>query len=100
MPSSSAAPGRGRAVAGNVDGANCGQMRQFRPLTELFPDLGRAPAWILSLEPDDHGLDRCGKTIGLSKRPTATIGKCGEATVFVAVEDLVPGFPGDPELGA
>jgi hypothetical protein len=36
----------------------------------------------------------------LAKRPAATIGERGHATVFVAVEDLIAGFAGDAELGA
>src|SRR5262245_39730607 len=75
-------------------------MRQRRPLPELFADLRRAPPRILPLEPDNHGLDRCRETIGLAKRPAAPIGERGQATVFVAVEDLIAGFAGDPELNA
>jgi hypothetical protein len=41
----------------------------------------------------------CRQTIGLAKRPAATIGERGHATVFVAVEDLIAGIAGVPELG-
>ena len=44
--------------------------------------------------------DRRRQPIRLPMRPPAPVAECGDPAVFMPVVDLVPGLPGDPELGA
>src|SRR5262245_23292830 len=73
-------------------------------MTSIFPEflanLGCAPAGILTLQADDHRLDRGRQAVRLTEGPAATVGERLEAAIFVAIEDLIPGLAGDAELGA
>src|SRR4030095_12525594 len=88
------------AIADGMDGTDRGQVRHRRLLTELLADLGRAPAGILALPPDDPRLDRGRQAVRLAERPAVAVGQGLEAAIFVAVEDLVAGLARDAELGA
>src|SRR5688500_6301714 len=88
------------AIEHGVDRADRGQVRAGELLPEFLSDLGRAPARILSLQTDDRRLNRCWEAIRLSVCAVAPIAKGLDATVFVAVEDLVAGLARNPELGA
>jgi hypothetical protein len=66
---------------------------------QLLPNLRRAPARILALQMDDDRLELRRQPIRLPVRPPAPVGEGLDAAVFVAVENLVAGLPGNPELG-
>src|SRR5437016_4655919 len=76
------------------------QLHAWDLLPELLPDLGRAPARVLALQPDDRRLERRGQPIRLAIRPPTAIGKRPEPAVFVALEDLIAGLARNAEGGA
>jgi hypothetical protein len=88
------------AIQDGVDRANGGQMRPGELLPELLADLGRAPARVLALHADDRRFDWRRQPIRLPMAAVASIAKGLDPTVFVAVESLVAGLAGNPELGA
>jgi hypothetical protein len=63
-----------------------------------FPDLRRAPAGAFLLEPHDQRLDLDRQLVGVAVGAPATIGQPVQATVLVAIEDLVARLPGDIEF--
>src|SRR5918999_650994 len=69
-------------------------------LSELFAELGRAPARILPLQAHDHRLNGRRQPIRLPVRAVASIAERLHAAVLVAVEDLVAGLARNPELDA
>src|SRR5512138_1092291 len=88
------------AIQHRVDRADGWQMRAGELLPELFADLGRAPTRILPLQAHDRGFDGRWQPIRLPVRSMAPIAEGLNPTILVAVEDLVAGLPGNPELGA
>lgn len=88
------------AVEHRVDGADRGQLHARGPLPQLLPNLRRAPARVLALQPDDRRLERRRQPIRLAIRPPTAIGKRPEPAVFVPLEDLVAGLAGNAECGA
>src|SRR4029453_9265404 len=73
--------------------------RACKLLPKFLPDLGRAPARVLPLQPHDRGFDGRWKPIRLPVRAVAPIAERLDPAVFVAIEDLVPGLARNPELG-
>src|SRR5436189_6469640 len=67
---------------------------------QLLANLRRAPARILPLQTDDHGLKRRREPIRLPVRSSAPVGEGLDAAVLVAVEDLVTSLPRNPKLAA
>src|SRR5712691_10833695 len=88
------------AIQHRMHGADRGQVRAGELLPELLADLGRTPARVLSLQPNDRRLNGRRQPIRLAMRPSRAIGERPDAAVFVAVEDLVARFARDAELGA
>src|SRR5581483_600761 len=88
------------AIEDRVDRADRGEVDAEWLATQLLADLGRAPARIFTLQPDDHRFDGRREPIRLPIRPSAAIGKCAKPTVLVPLENLVAGLAGDPELRA
>src|SRR5579872_7044149 len=83
-----------------MDGTDGRQVRRHGLAAQLFSDLRRAPARILALQPDDHRFQLRRQAVRLAIRPATAIGERRHTAVFVAIEDLVAGLAGDPELGA
>src|SRR5439155_1453803 len=104
------AGGRGRAAAAPLAQAwpveprghrtDRRQLHAWDLLPEILPALGRAPARVLALQPDDRRLERRGQPIRLALRPPTAIGKRPEPAVFVALEDLIAGLERNAEGGA
>src|SRR5918997_4850539 len=65
---------------------------------EPLPDLGRAPGWLLPLQPHDQGLDLHGELIGMPVRSARAVGQPIYPTVAVALQNLVAGLARDLEL--
>src|SRR5881296_2987100 len=84
------------AVEHRVDRTDRRQLHARDLLPELLPDLRRAPARVLALQPDD----RRRQPIRLPIRPPTAIGERSDPAVFVPLEDLVPGLPRNAERGA
>jgi len=74
-------------------GRNLDRMRK-RP-QEPLSDLARAPVRLLPFGPDDGRLDLLGKLIGIPERPPCAVTQTFQPTFFIALEDLVAGFPGN-----
>jgi len=88
------------AIEHGVDGADRRQLHWRDLMPQFLPDLGRAPAGIFALEPDDRRLDRGRQPIRLPIRSAAAIIEGHDTAVFIPVEDLVAGLAGDAKLGA
>ncbi len=80
-------PGRNAHVAG-------------QPAHQQFPDLARAPVRLVAPGLDDQPLDLVGQLVGVSDRSPRAIAKRFKTLLLVAVEDLVAGLAGNPELPA
>jgi len=65
---------------------------------EELADLACAPVGLLSLQADNQGLDLGWQLIGVADRPPGAVAQRFEAVLLVAVENLVAGLAGDPEL--
>jgi len=83
-----------------MDRADSRQVRAGELLPELLADLGCAPARILPLQAHDRGFNRRRQSICLPVRAMTPIAEGLDPAVLVAIEDLVAGLTGDPELGA
>src|SRR5262245_45372625 len=88
------------AIEHGVDRADRRQVRAGELLPQLFADLGCAPARILPLQAHDRRLDGRRQPIRLPVCAMAPIAEGLHAAVLVAVEDLVAGLAGNPELDA
>src|SRR5579862_7305369 len=67
---------------------------------EQLADLAGSPMGLVALEADDQALDLLRQLVGVSHRPPRAVAQGLEPVLLVAVEDLVPGLPRDPELAA
>src|SRR5262245_31827849 len=88
------------AIKDGVDRADRRQVRARELLAQLLADLRRPPPGILPLQAHDRGLKGRRQPIRLPVRAMAPIGEGLDATVLVAVENLVASLPRNPELGA
>ena len=88
------------AIEHGMHGADRWRLDHRDLARELVADLAGTPGGVLLLDPQDGALDLEGQLVGLPVRCPAAIVEAIEATVFVAVEDLVAGDSGDAELAA
>jgi hypothetical protein len=65
-----------------------------------FPDLPGTPVRLVALALNDQALHLPGQLVGVAHRPPRAIGKRLEPFMLVAIEDLVAGLAGNPELPA
>src|SRR5262249_23332003 len=71
-----------------------------QPAHQQLTDLPCAPIGLLVLDGDDARFDLGRQLIGESHRSARAVGDSLKPVLFVAVEDLVPGFTGDSEVAA
>src|SRR5437762_6525659 len=88
------------AIEHRVDGADRRGLDIAMQPPELFADLRCAPTRAFPLELNDRLLDLGWQPVGVSVGPSTTIGESVEATVLVALVDLVAGLARDIELAA
>jgi hypothetical protein len=88
------------AIEHGVYGADRGEQYGGTPLAQLLPNLRRAPARILALQPDDGRLNGHWQPIRLSIRAPTAIRERVDPAVLTPVEDLVARLARDAELGA
>src|SRR6266508_5568191 len=83
-----------------MDRADGRQMWRGRLPPQLFADLRGPPAGVFELQPYNHRFKLRRQSIRLAIGPSAAIAERRDATILVAVEDLVAGLARDPELRA
>ncbi len=83
-----------------MDRAFGGDLDTREPPDQALSDLTGAPAGVLALHVQDKVLHLEGKLMGISIGTPAPIGEPLNSTLLVAIEDLVAGLAGDPELPA
>src|SRR5450432_283244 len=67
---------------------------------QAFSDLTGTPAAVLALHVEDIVLNLKGKLMSIAIGAPAPVGQPLNPALLVAIEDLVPGLAGDPELSA
>ncbi len=72
----------------------------IEPPDQQFADLARAPVRLLGLEPDNQALDLLRQLVGIAHRPPRAIAQGLKPVLLVAIENLVAGLAGYPELPA
>jgi hypothetical protein len=88
------------AIEHGMDRAH-GRRPDHRELADqLVADLRRPPGGVLLLDPEDRPLDLVRQLVGVAIGPARAVVQALEAAGLVALEDLVPRDPGDPELAA
>jgi hypothetical protein len=89
------------AVEHRMDGAFGGNFDvAVEPAHQQFADLAGAPVRLLTLQPDDQGLELLRQLVGIAHRPPGAVAQRFKAVLLVAIENLVPGLAGDTELPA
>src|SRR3981081_1803205 len=76
------------------------QGRDAGPPDQQLANLARTPMRLLGLQADNQGLDLGRQLIGVADRPPGAVAQRFEAMLLVAVENLVAGLAGDPEIPA
>ncbi len=96
-----AAPDQAVAIEHRVDGAfGWNPDSAVEPPDQQLADLARTPMRLLGLETDNQALDLGRQLVGVAHRPSGAIVERLEAVLLVALENLVAGLAGDPELPA
>ena len=88
------------AIQQGMDRAFGGDGNAGEPAHEALAEFARTPSGVLALHIQDEVLHLEGKLIAVAIGATASVGQTLKATMLVAVEDLVAGLAGDPELSA
>jgi hypothetical protein len=88
------------AIEHGMHGAIGGEVGRGRLPPQLFANLRCAPAWVLSLQPDDRRFKLRRQSIRRAIGSPTPIRERRLATVLVTVVNLVARFAGDPKLGA
>ena len=70
------------------------------PPDQELADLARAPVRLLGLQPDDQALDLLRQLVGIAHRPARPIAQGRKPVLLVAIENLVAGLAGYPEIPA
>jgi hypothetical protein len=83
-----------------MDGAFGGHWNTGEPAHEAFPDFASTPAGVLTLHVQDVVLHLEGELIRVPKGTSAPVRQPFHPTFLVAIENLVTGLAGNPELSA
>src|SRR5437762_8644441 len=96
-----AAPDQAVAIEHRVDGAfgRNPDIAVESPDQQLA-DLACTPMQLLGLQTDNQGLDLGRQLVGVADRPPGSVAQRLEPVLPVAVENLVAGLAGDPEIPA
>src|SRR5450432_4515251 len=83
-----------------MDGAFGRDLDSGESADQAFSDLTGTPAAVLALHVEDIVLNLKGKLMSIAIGAPAPVGQPLNPALLVAIEDLVPGLAGDPELSA
>ena len=101
MARPAAAPDQTMAVEDRMDGAfSRNPDITVEPPDQQFADLARSPVRLLGLEADNQALDLLRQLVGIAHRPPRAIAQRLKPVLLVAIENLVAGLAGYPELPA
>ena len=99
MARPAAAPDQTMAVEDRMDGAfSRNPDITVEPPDQQLADLARAPVRLLGLEADNQALDLLRQLVGIAHRPPRAIAQRLKPVLLVAIENLVAGLAGYPEL--
>src|ERR1700724_976727 len=88
------------AIEHGMDGAIGGDPDIGESANQALSDLTSAPAGVLALNVEDVVLNLKRELMGIPIGTPAPVGQTLNPALLVALEELVPGFAGDPELSA
>ena len=88
------------AIEHGMDGAFGGKGDLGESAEQALANLASTPAGVLVLHVQNVVLDLKGKLVGIAIGTAASVGESLHAAFLIAIEDLVAGLAGDPELPA
>ena len=100
MTQTTAAIHQAVAIQHCMDGAFGGNLDIGESPAEALSDLAGTPTGVLALHVQDVVLHLKGKLMGVAEGTAAPIGEPLNSALLVAIEDLVAGLAGNPELFA
>jgi hypothetical protein len=88
------------AIQHGMDGAFGGKGNVGESTEQALANFASTPAGVLVLDVQNVVLDLKGKLVGVAKGTPASVAESVNAAFLVAIEDLVAGLAGYPELPA